>query len=97
MITTVKRDPDRSNVRAYQPHPFSDTFGELILSGNGNFTLTDLDLSSANAEIAANGWHFETDRFLSHGLYVVVPEPSRALLLLGELIAITLRRQRQRA
>lgn len=66
-------------------------------SGSGNFTLTDLDLSSANAAIASNGWYFETDRFISHGLlYVVIPEPSRALLLLGGLIAITLRRHRPR-
>lgn len=63
--------------------------------GLGAFTLADLDLGDANALLAAHGWYLETDRFLSHGLlYVVAPEPGRALLLLLGLGGLLLRRRR---
>ena len=39
-------------------------------------------------------WFYNTSLFSSHGLIVVVPEPSRASLLLGALLLLTLRRRR---
>lgn len=66
------------------------------LEGWGSFTIADLDLASANAALAPYGWYFETDRFLSHGIiYVVVPEPSRALLLGLGISTLLLRRRRR--
>lgn len=63
--------------------------------GAGSFTLADLDLSAANAAIAGNGWYFETNQFLSHGvIYVVVPEPSRVLFVTFGLMALFFRRRR---
>lgn len=63
--------------------------------GLGAFSLADLDLGDANALLAPHGWYLETDHFLSHGLlYVVAPEPGRALLLLLGLGGLLLRRRR---
>lgn len=50
--------------------------------GAAAFTLADLILPTLS-----NGWFFETDQFLEHGIIYVVPEPGRALLLVLGLIA----------
>lgn len=64
------------------------------INGNGAFTVADLDLTSANA-LLGNGWYFETDQFIGHGIiYVAIPEPSRALLLLTGLLVVSMRRRR---
>lgn len=78
-------------------------WGTLNLDGDGAggadaFSLADLDLSSANAALGAlgQGWYFETDLFLQHGLiYVAVPEPGRVALLFGGLLVLVLRRRRR--
>jgi autotransporter-associated beta strand protein len=59
----------------------------------GSFTLTDLVVPT-NLD---NGWYFATDQFLSHGIIYVVPEPSRALLLVGGCLGLFLPRRRRRA
>lgn len=62
--------------------------------GAGAWTIADLDLSAANA-LLGNGWYFETNQFLQHGLiYIAVPEPSRMLLLVVGMIAVFGKRRR---
>lgn len=62
--------------------------------GTGGWTVSDLDLSAANS-LLSNGWYFETNLFLQHGLiYIAVPEPSRMLLLVVGMLAIFGRRRR---
>ncbi|WP_081892446.1 autotransporter-associated beta strand repeat-containing protein [Verrucomicrobium sp. BvORR106] len=51
-----------------------------------------LDLSSV-ADLG-NGWYFNTDLFLTDGIIYVVPEPSRAVLILLALACTTSRRRR---
>ena len=66
----------------------------LALGAGNTFTLADLDLSSVTTW--GSGLHFETDKFLSHGIiYVAVPEPSRALLVLAGILWCGLRRRRR--
>ncbi|MEN3942109.1 autotransporter-associated beta strand repeat-containing protein [Prosthecobacter sp. SYSU 5D2] len=63
-------------------------------NGAGAWTLADLDLSAANAALG-NGWFFETDQFLQHGIiYVAIPEPSRMLFLVLGVMAVFGRRRR---
>lgn len=40
------------------------------------------------------GYEWKTDLFVSHGIIYVVPEPSRALLLLGGMLMLGMRRRR---
>lgn len=62
--------------------------------GAGAWTLADLDLTEANAALG-NSWYFETDQFLQHGIiYVVIPEPSRMILMLLGVMAVFGRRRR---
>jgi hypothetical protein len=56
-------------------------------SGDTGF---DLDLPTLSA-----GMLWDTSLFLSHGVVFVVPEPSRALLLLFGLLGLMMRRRRQ--
>jgi fibronectin-binding autotransporter adhesin len=61
------------------------------IAGGGSFTTgTDLDLSGLNA----GGFVFDTSAFATYGVIVVVPEPSRAILLLFGLLALFIRRRR---
>lgn len=57
-------------------------------SGNGGGDLYLPDLSSLNL-----GW--DISAFTTHGILVVVPEPSRALLLLLGLLGLCIRRRRR--
>lgn len=67
----------------------------LQLGPGNTFTLADLDLSSVSSW--GGGLQFETDRFLSEGIiYVAVPEPSKALLLLTGILWCGFRRRRVR-
>lgn len=54
---------------------------------------TDLDLQ-VTTTMTANGWHWETGQFLSHGVIYVAPEPQRMLLLLAGFTLAVLRRRR---
>ncbi|QIF05898.1 autotransporter-associated beta strand repeat-containing protein [Roseimicrobium sp. ORNL1] len=66
----------------------------MALGAGNTFTLADLDLSSVASW--GGGLHFETDKFLSHGIiYVAVPEPSKALLLLTGVVWCGFRRRRR--
>lgn len=47
-------------------------------------------------DISASGYVWDTSFFASHGIIVVVPEPSRAVLLLAGLSLTALRRRRNR-
>jgi len=64
--------------------------------GAGAFTVADLDLSSANAILAGNGWFFETNQFMNNGLIYVaaIPEPSRLLLFAFGFLTLFMRRRR---
>lgn len=58
---------------------------------SGNFTDVDVIVPGG----LANGWSFDTSQFVAHGLVFVVPEPSRALLLLAGATLIALQRRRR--
>jgi len=64
---------------------------DSLLAGSGTFTLGDLDLSSV-APGAGLAW--DTSAFTTYGVIVLVPEPSRALLLLFGIVALCIRRRR---
>jgi len=65
----------------------------LTNGGAGSFnTSTDLDLSSITL---GAGLDWDTSAFTNYGVIVVVPEPSRVLLLLFGLLGFLLRRRRQ--
>jgi fibronectin-binding autotransporter adhesin len=68
------------------------TVGTLnSLAGTGSFTATSLDLSGISL---GSGLAWDTSAFTTYGVIVVVPEPSRTLLLLLGLSAFTLRRRK---
>lgn len=86
----------------YQPE-FGDVFNLLdwtTLTANGYSVggqyrngglLGDLDLP----DLSLSGLLYNTDLFASYGIVVIVPEPSRALLLLLGFSGLVLRRRRQ--
>lgn len=68
--------------------------GTFSATTSGNFTSggawDDMDLPSLTG-----GLVWDTSAFSSHGVLIVVPEPSRALLLLFGLLGLMMRRRRQ--
>ena len=67
------------------------TFNSGYLTGNGDEG-TDLDLP--NLDSGVSGLYWDVSRFTASGNIVVVPEPSRVLLLLTGLVAMVPRRRR---
>jgi autotransporter-associated beta strand protein len=61
----------------------------FVGAGSGNVSAGDMDLPELGGNYA-----WDVSAFQSHGILVVVPEPSRALLLLGGLLAMIFRRRR---
>ncbi len=62
------------------------------LAGTGGFTLADLNLI---AVAPGSGLTWDTTAFTTYGVIVVVPEPSRILLLMLGLSTLLLRRRRK--
>lgn len=76
----------------YSPS-YGDVFDLMDWAFAGNITGTpafDFSAITLNAGLA-----FNTDLFASNGIIVVVPEPSRALLLLLGLLGLMMRRRRK--
>lgn len=83
---------DSTFLNGYTPE-FGDVFDLLdwatlssSMTGTASFDFSGLVLGT--------GLALNTDLFASHGIIVVVPEPSRAVLLLMALCALALRRRR---
>ncbi|MEZ5387264.1 MAG: autotransporter-associated beta strand repeat-containing protein [Prosthecobacter sp.] len=80
-----------STISSYAP-VYGDIFDLLDWAAVGGITgTTSFDFS---AIMLSEGLAFNTDLFSSNGLIVVVPEPSRALLLLLGLLGLVIRRRR---
>ena len=65
---------------------------DSLLVGGGGFTLTDLDFSAVTL---GAGLVFDTTAFTTYGVVVIVPEPSRAFLIMLGLLGLMLRRRRR--
>ncbi|MGV3660650.1 MAG: autotransporter-associated beta strand repeat-containing protein [Prosthecobacter sp.] len=81
-----------TNYAGYNP-AYGDVFNLLdwaILVENDFTVASDLSLPALPA-----GQFWDTSLFISHGVVVVVPEPSRALFLLLGLCALFIRRRRR--
>jgi autotransporter-associated beta strand protein len=78
---------------------FSPAFGDLFnLLDWGNLNLNTWNpASDLNLPSLGVGQSWDTSLFTTHGVIVVVPEPSRALLLLLGLFGLIARRRRNRA
>lgn len=76
-----------------------DVFNLMDWAGAMVFTGTNTSLNAANFDFTAAGFSgefaFDTSAFATHGIIVVVPEPSRALLLLLGLLGLFARRRRR--
>lgn len=68
---------------------FSGNLGPAIRDGSSDSGF-DLDLP----DISASGYAWDTSFFATYGIIVVVPEPSRTMLLLVGLLAFGFRRRR---
>ena len=81
-----------STISAYNP-VYGDIFDLLDWAAVGSATGTPtFDFSSI---VLDAGLGFNTDLFATNGIVVVVPEPSRALLLMLGLLGLMLRRRRR--
>ncbi|WP_449070486.1 beta strand repeat-containing protein [Prosthecobacter sp.] len=67
-----------------------DTGGSAIYDATGNVIAGDLDLGMLGAGLA-----WDVSAFSQYGILVVVPEPSRAVLLLCGLLGLLMRRRRR--
>ena len=64
---------------------------DSLLVGSGNFALSNLNFDSV---ALGSGLGWDTSAFTTYGIIVVVPEPSRVLLLMLGLMGLMLRRRR---
>ena len=81
-----------STISAYNP-VYGDIFDLLDWAAVGSATGTPtFDFSSI---VLDAGLGFNTDLFATNGIVVIVPEPSRALLLMLGLLGLMLRRRRR--
>ena len=75
-----------------------DVFNLMDWAGVMNFTGSNTSLSAANFDfsgaIFSGDFAFDTSAFATHGILVVVPEPSRVLFLMLGLLGLMLRRRR---
>ena len=74
---------------ALSGNSFSSNLGDTYRDGSSDSGF-DLDLP----DISGSGFSWDTSFFASHGILVVIPEPSRAMLLLLGLGLTCLRRRR---
>ncbi|MCW0218137.1 MAG: PEP-CTERM sorting domain-containing protein, partial [Prosthecobacter sp.] len=74
---------------AISGNSFSSNLGDTYRDGSSDSGF-DLDLP----DISGGGFSWDTSFFASHGILVVIPEPSRAMLLLLGLGLTCLRRRR---
>jgi autotransporter-associated beta strand protein len=65
-------------------------WGSLIITSGPDFNPNDFDLPSLGADL-----RFDLSAFKDYGIAVVVPEPSRVMLLLLGLVVLALRRRRR--
>ena len=67
--------------------------------GGMTFTGTNTALSAANFDLSSLSWNgdlaFDTSAFATYGIIVVVPEPSRVLLLMFGMLGLMIRRRRR--
>lgn len=64
---------------------------DSLLTGSGGFDISYFNLSSV---LPGTGLSWDTSAFSTYGVIVVIPEPSRALLMLIGLLALGFRRRR---
>jgi autotransporter-associated beta strand protein len=72
-----------------------DVFKLIDWSGtlSGGFSATGSDIALPDLSASSLGW--DTSAFSTYGILVVVPEPSRALLLMFGLLGLMIRRRRR--